>query len=156
MPDDEYDKDDASYSDRNLLADRGLVKRSNRVAGKASSRSGGSRRHQVHNLHPIRKTNSVNDLRTVFGTKIMLFSRIDYAAIGGPPTHPFRISSFGLLRPTRWCSPRGSEHRRSGDGRLREKPSNRPLPGFHIKVRNWRFSRNLPDAVGSAGDCQKN
>src|SRR6266403_4751555 len=101
MPDDEYDKDDASYSDRNLLADRGLVKRSNRVAGKASSRSGGSCRHQVHNLQPIRKTNSVNDLRTVFGAKFVLFSRTDYAAIGGPPTHHSRLSSFGLMRPTR-------------------------------------------------------
>src|ERR1700724_202357 len=116
MPNDEYDKDDASYSDCNLLADRGLVKRSNRVAGKASIRSGGSRRHQVHNLQLIRKTNSVNDLRTVFGAKFMLFSRIDYAAIGGPPAHPSRHSSFCLMRPTRWCSTCGSDHRRPGEG----------------------------------------
>jgi L,D-transpeptidase catalytic domain len=74
----------------------------------------------------------------------VLFSRTNYAAIGSLPAHHPRLSSSGLLRPKRWCSPRGSEHRGSGNGRLRQKPSDRPLPGFYIKVRNWRFSRDLP------------
>jgi hypothetical protein len=59
MSNNKDDENDAGYRNRKLLADRGLIQCSNRVAGEASGRNGRSRRGR-HNMHPIRKTNSVN------------------------------------------------------------------------------------------------